>query len=298
MNGQLSSRDQFLRNLRSAVARGKGFAAGKIGICEIHRINYSIIAARVGREHKLLKALESHLIFHSLKQQALFPPDPDFYLRFNETYVEAMRSLDYLGVFPELLDRSLTIVRHFQLPCPLIAYRDQEPDRSLPSREGNCYLPCFRGKKLLFVCSFAELVRQRATREVFEQVWAHTGKRWFYPGSVAAIEFPYGYTASTHARYTTSLELFDEITAAMRQRDFDVALIAAAGLGIPLAAFAKRLGKIGISLGGHLQVLFGIMGRRWRNRQDIGEYRNDAWIDMPERYRPPETDIADGGAYW
>jgi hypothetical protein len=292
------SREGFLNGLSAALAGGRGYATGKIGICEIQRLNYSILAAKLGKNHKLLKALASHLIFHSLKQQALFPPDPDFYLRYNEFYVAEMRELDCLGVFPELMDRTLPVIEFFRLGMPLVAYLDQEPDRSLPSREDNCYLPYFEGKKLLLVCSFAELLRERATEDVFERVWAGTGKRWFHPKSVDALEFPYGYSATTHERHENSLKLYEEITSEMARRDFDAALIGAAGLGIPLAAFAKKLGKAGISLGGHLQVLFGVLGKRWRAREDFRAYINDAWIDMPARYRPPETDIADGGAYW
>jgi hypothetical protein len=292
-------RRQFLSGLRAALNAGVGYATGKLGISEIHRMNYSIVAAESRRAPGLLKALEPHLIYHCLNQHALFPPDARFYLRFNEFYAERLRELDCLGVFPELLERTRRVVEFYQLTMPLVGYLDQEPDRAVPADEENCYFPAFRGKRVLLVSSFAELLRARSTREVFEGVWAKTGKRWFEPAAVDALEFPYGYSATTHARYSSSLELFDEIAAEMSRRDFDVALIGAAGLGIPLAAHARRLGKVGLSLGGHLQVLFGVLGKRWRVQPEWQErYVNDWWIDMPARYRPPEQGIADDGAYW
>ncbi len=295
----LMSRHQFLTGLRSALATGVGYATGKIGISEIHRLNYSIMAAESRHASSLLKALEPHLIYHCLIQSALFPADARFYLRFNEFYAEHLSALDCLGVFPELLGRSRRIPDFYRLRMPLIHFLDQEPERAIPADKENRYLPAFRGKRVLIVCSFAELLRERATREVFEGVWAKTGKRWFEPADVDALEFPYGYSATTHARYATSLELFEDIAGEMSRRTFDVALIAAASLGIPLAAHAKRLGKVGIALGGHLQVLFGVLGKRWRECAVWRErYVNDWWIDMPARYRPPEPLLVDGGAYW
>ena len=76
-------------------------------------------------------------------------------------------------------------------------------------------------------------------------------------------------------------------------------MIAAAGLSIPLAAHIKELGKVGISLGGHLQALFGVLGKRWRLSPEWQQrYINDAWIDMPPEYCPAETNVGDAGAYW
>jgi hypothetical protein len=295
----LQSRPWFLGNLRAAVEEQRGYAAAKLGVDTIQRLSYSVAAVRSEPDSKLLRVLEPHLVFHSLKQEGLFPPDPQFYLHFNEFYARHLRNVDCLGVFPTLLRQTQSILAHYQLDMPLVDFDVHEPDRSSPSIEDNCYLPAFRGRKLLFVCSFAGLLQERATREIFEGVWAKTGKRWFYPASVEALEFPFGYTATTHERYASSLDLFEEIAGEMGRRDFDVALIAAAGLGIPLASYAKQLGKIAIHLGGHMQVLFGVLGKRWRGRRDWQErYFNEWWIEMPDRYRPPETDIADGGAYW
>lgn len=295
----LLSRQQFLAGLRTAIDQQVGYATAKVGASEVVRMNYSLVAAHPQGNSKLLKVLEPTLFYHSLKQAALFPPDPQFYLKYNRLYADQMGWLDCLGVFPERLQRTQAILDFYRLALPLVNYLDQEPDRSTPANESNCYLPFFRGKKLLIVCSFAELLRQRATPDIFEAVWAKTGKPWFYPAQVDALEFPYGYTAATHQRYPDSLHLLEDITAAISRRDFDIALVAAAGMGIPLVSSIKRLGKVGIHLGGHLQVLFGVMGQRWRQRQDWREqYVTPAWIDMPASYRPPETDIADRGAYW
>ena len=45
--------------------------------------------------------------------------------------------------------------------------------------------------------------------------------------------------------------------------DYDVCLIGAGAYGFPLAAHVKRSGKKAIHIGGSLQLLFGIRGKRW-----------------------------------
>ena len=84
----------------------------------------------------------------------------------------------------------------------------------------------------------------------------------------------------------------------IEKKDFDIALVAAAGLSLPIVAKAKQMGKIAISLGGDLQVLFGVRGNRWRNKERWRkDYFNEWWIDMPEKYKPKEVGFCEG-AYW
>lgn len=79
-----------------------------------------------------------------------------------------------------------------------------------------------------------------------------------------------------------------------KSRDFDVALIACGSYGFPLGARLKRDGKKVIVLGGILQLLFGIMGKRW----DRDGLYNDNWIRPMEAEKPDGFYGADRGAYW
>jgi hypothetical protein len=50
--------------------------------------------------------------------------------------------------------------------------------------------------------------------------------------------------------------------------DFDIALIGCGGYGVPLAGFIyNKLKKQAIQIGGGLQLLFGVMGKRWENTE-------------------------------
>ena len=294
---RLSARPDFVAAVAAAVASGSGFAAAKIGPAE-RCLLYEPAHAADGADRFRRAEFEKQLVFQCSRNMGLFPADGRFYLEYARAYRTYLTRIDSVGIFIDLSVREIEIVRHYR-PPHLYFYQDQEPDRSSPSRSDLCYLPHLEGRRLLLVCPFADLLRQRATRETFEAVWSRTGKPWFFPADVQSIEFPYGFSAAVQTRYGTAFELLEAIMAAVAARSFDVALIAAAGLAIPLAARIKALGKVAISLGGHLQVLFGVLGQRWRDQPEWRErYINEHWIDMPARYRPAETDVCDRGAYW
>jgi hypothetical protein len=292
----LISKPQFISRLGHAISTRSGFAAGKIGDAEKRLMLQPIVRAEKGSRSQL-RAYELSLKFHGFNQAALFPADVEFYARYNDFYVSTIRDLDALGLFG--VPSEALLVPHYGLEVPLMAFQDQEPDRSSPNDPALCYLPLFRDKRILLVTSPADLLAERATKETFEAVWRKTVKPWFYPASVEALSFPYGWAPETMEQYGDSIGLFQSVAERMASREFDIALIAAGGLGIPIASEVKRLGKVGLSLGGHLQVLFGVIGKRWREREDWSRaYVNPTWIDMPDPRAGWTAQGADNGAYW
>lgn len=292
------TRDQFAAMVGAAITARQGFAAGKLGTSQQHWMVYPILRAHARSPLSVAEFFRSKVVPHALNNAGVFPATPEFLLRYNEIYVESVGALDSVGLFLEGDDMESMIVRHYRL-TRLIHFQDQEPDRATDGAAGACFLPHLRGARVLLVCPFAELLRDRATAETYEAVWSKLGKRWFEPESVDALEFPYGVAASTRARYADALGLLDEVRKELDRRTYDVALIGAAGLAIPLAAHAKSRGKVAIDLGGHLQIVFGVIGKRWRAWPDWRQrYFNAHWIDMPERYRPDQAGVCDDGAYW
>ncbi len=298
MQQSFSTRDQFAEMVGAAITARHGFAAGKLGTSQQHWMVYPILRAHAHSALSVAAFFLSKVAPHALKNAGVFPATPEFLLRYNELYVESVRALDSVGLFLEGNEMESMIVRHYGL-TRLIHFQDQEPDRATDGVAGACFLPHLRGARVLLVCPFAGLLRARATAATYEAVWSKLGKRWFEPKSVDALEFPYGVAASTRARYPDAIQLLDEIRGELDRRTYDVALIGAAGMAIPLAAHAKSRGKVAIDLGGHLQIIFGVIGKRWRAWPDWHDrYFNAHWMDMPERYRPDQAGVCDDGAYW
>ena len=294
---RIGCRQGFLADLRTAIERHVPYAAGGFGMAESHWMYYPLFLAEHPGRTKL-RVFQRLLIYHGWSQAGIFPAQPDFFLRYNEFYLEQARRIDWLGLILEPVMEP-KIVHHYALGNKLIYHLDLIPGKTIPDDPGNCYVPYFRDKKILIVCPFGEFLKARATQEVFEGVWAKTGKKWFYPASIDAIEFPYGFERATQDQYATVIDLFEHIAAEIARRDFDVALIAAGGLAMPLASYVKSIGKIALDLGGELQFLFGVHGKRWRDEDRWKrDYYTDWWVDLPDKYRPTQKGLAESGAYW
>lgn len=93
------------------------------------------------------------------------------------------------------------------------------------------------------------------------------------------------------------------------KEDYDICLIGCGAYGFPLAAHVKRQGKKAVHLGGALQLLFGIRGKRWENPSygvrewgiPYGSYSslmNKYWVRPGEGGRPKNANQVEGGCYW
>ena len=81
--------------------------------------------------------------------------------------------------------------------------------------------------------------------------------------------------------------------------DFDIALLGCGAYGYPLAAHIKKMGKQAIHLGGCLQILFGLKGRRWDEEEpDIVARYNDYWHYPMASEVPKGSGDVEGGTYW
>lgn len=284
------SRPEFIQDLKKAIETKAPFAVGGLGMAESHWMYYPLFLEEHPNKTKLA-VFHRLLVYHAYSQSGIFPPQPSFFLRFNEFFVENVRRLDWLGLFLEPVLEPPILAYH-RLGNKFAHHLDFIPDKSIPDDPMSCYLPFFGDRKILIVCSYGEFLKERAKQKIFEGVWSKTGKKWFYPASVAAVEFPYGYDEDTAKQYATTIDLFTYISARIAQIDFDIALIAAGALAVPIAAFVKSLGKIGFDLGGELQFLFGVRGKRWRDDDRWqNDYFTESWVDLPDQYRPHNRSV-------
>ena len=87
--------------------------------------------------------------------------------------------------------------------------------------------------------------------------------------------------------------------------DYDVCLLGCGAYGFPLAAHCKRKGKQAIHLGGILQLLFGIKGKRWETDPGYindfpyaSTYYNEYWVRASAMETPQKANDVENGCYW
>ncbi|MDP5231637.1 MAG: hypothetical protein NWQ38_14695 [Cellulophaga sp.] len=114
---------------------------------------------------------------------------------------------------------------------------------------------------------------------------------------------------STDSRFSDWFEALEYMKNKIDQIDYDICLIGAGAYGFPLAAHVKRSGKKAIHLGGSLQLLFGIRGKRWEDPnygvQEWGiapgsysKLSNEHWVRPGENEKPKNANAVEGACYW
>ena len=97
-------------------------------------------------------------------------------------------------------------------------------------------------------------------------------------------------------------ETFSIMCKDIEQLDFDIALLGCGGYGLPLCNFIKeKLHKSAIYIGGGLQLMFGVMGRRWENREDWKQIIKDngcTFIKPSENECIPNSHMVENSCYW
>lgn len=96
---------------------------------------------------------------------------------------------------------------------------------------------------------------------------------------------------------------FDALNYMKQQMDrleYDVCIIGCGAYGMPLAAHAKRAGKISIHLGGVTQLLFGIIGERWTHYYywPYGNLFNEYWTRPTKQETPFNAENIEANCYW
>ena len=93
-------------------------------------------------------------------------------------------------------------------------------------------------------------------------------------------------------------EALDYMTSEALSREFDVAIVGSGAYGFPLSARLKKAGKKVIHLGGVTQILFGIKGKRWDQREAYSALYNDSWTRPSQEETPRNAGRVDKGVYW
>ena len=102
--------------------------------------------------------------------------------------------------------------------------------------------------------------------------------------------------------FTDWFEALDYMREEIDKVDFDVCLLGCGAYGFPLAAHIKRSGRKAVHMGGSLQLLFGLRGKRWEDSSYNEQYiystlMNKHWIRPNVNEIPIHVKI-EGGCYW
>lgn len=158
------------------------------------------------------------------------------------------------------------------------------------------------GKKVAVVSSFTETIRSQL--QCIDQVWR--GKNaGLIPADVDWKFVQTGYApilALGKAGWPegiTSWQLaVDRVVEGVMASGAKIALVGCGGLGMVIGGRLRELGVSVILLGGAIQVLFGIKGKRWATHGVISKFWNESWVWPAAEEVPKGAELVEGGCYW
>lgn len=224
-----------------------------------------------------------------------FPVTEENLMKFGEMMVEDSKQVDILGSW---LPDEETMIAGFKLDLTKVTLLSLEPYWSK-----NPWSRILEGKKVLVVHPFASLI-ERQYEEKREALF--DDKRVlpkFELKTIKAVQ-----SIGGDCQFENWFEALDSMKAQMDATDYDIVLLGCGAYGFPLAAHAKRMGKQAVHLGGALQLLFGIRGKRWDNPdygiQEFGKQNtyktlfNSSWVYPSPGFAPQNATQVEGGCYW
>lgn len=150
-----------------------------------------------------------------------------------------------------------------------------------------------QGKKVLVVSPFSKEIKQQY--QIRELLWDN--KDILPQFELITVNSVWYFANSRDERFSNWFEALDYLYSEIMKEDFDIALLGCGAFGFPLAARIKKAGKQAVHMGGALQILFGIKGKRWDNT-NVSSFYNESWIRPGEDSKPADSDKLDQSCYW
>ena len=155
------------------------------------------------------------------------------------------------------------------------------------------------GKKILIISPFIESFTEQLKNGF--KMFKGEDKHIFLPGQEFIFYKCFSTLAGNHL-HSSWLDTFNIMCNDILKLDFDIALLSCGGYGLPLCGFIKnKMNKSAIYIGGGLQLLFGVIGKRWDTSDIIQEIikNNDCKFIRPsDDETVPNVKNVEGGCYW
>lgn len=207
--------------------------------------------------------------------------------RFYQLYKEDVRDLDLLVSWriEELLFKKWLRKKEYVRKTTLDEFYSHE----------HPWTYALKGKKILVVHPFAETIETQycANREkLFDN--NEILPKFASLETVKAVQS----VAGNVVGYESWFEALEWMRREIDKKDYDIALLGCGAYAMPLAAHIKRMGKKAIHMGGILQFLFGIKGKRYIDNPETARYINEYFVSPSDADRPKLAEKVEGGCYW
>ncbi len=242
-----------------------------------------------------------HLMYNKIKEEKLnklcynagfFPRDQELAKKWVRLYLESCNNIDYLCamIFRRNFDKEQNIFNRYSPRAKIL-------DTSVlcSAHKPFSWTEALENKKVLVVHPFKKSIESQYERREFLFTSSKVLPKFKKLEVVKAVQS----IAGTKTEFDSWFSALDHMKEEIKKRDFDIALIGAGSYGLILSSFVKSLDKKAVHLGGILQLLFGIKGKRWErypnyNKNIVNKY----WVKPLPEETPENASKVEGGCYW
>lgn len=216
--------------------------------------------------------------------------------KYAQCYLKALSNSSALATFPNsieeeqrvIIDKYKLVTLHNRVVEPFHCCLDNIKPWTLS----------LKGKKILIVSPFTVSIEKQLDSgfRIFKD------KDIFDPDQEFVFYKCYQSSAG-NTPHNDWFETFDIMCKEIKELDFDIALLGCGGYGLPLCDFILSMGKSSVYVGGGLQLLFGVMGKRWE-KQNNGLWEKIIKENETKIIRPSGDEIpknlkrVEDGCYW
>jgi hypothetical protein len=272
--------------IKAALESDRGALIGRNGTIELEQM----IQVTPGR----LPILERNAGIFPIAVHSIF-------YQWQKESIEATKSADILaaGWYEPLKEAEALMLEKWNVKALQVPLRTLEPYYVQPEEQ---WTKLLEGHSVAVVTSFTETAKKQI--EKGSAIWGSHGVlpspdsvdwHWIQTGHPSSLaqgqnEWP--------DRIHSWFQAANYVVREVMKSGARFALIGCGGLGMPIARMLKDRGVIAIVMGGAIQVLFGIKGKRWEKHPVISTFWNDAWVWPSKEETPGGADAIEGGCYW
>lgn len=271
--------------IANAIRTGKPCMIARYGSIELKTAT-DTIAVDLG----IRKSVRGTTIAPLCNNAGFFPNDESLAEKFGKLMIESSADMDILAVWYSTMEPYM--IKHYAPRATLV-----NPYSLEPYYYKNPWSYELKGKKVLVIHPFTETIQKQYER-----------KEKLFVDKMVLPEFELITLKAVQSiggqsdRFMTWFDALSWMEERIDEIDFDVALIGCGAYGFNLASYVKQKGKIGIQIGGALQLLFGIKGHRWTDHPGaypvLNKMFNDYWVFPPKEDIPPAAKSVENACYW
>lgn len=257
--------------ITTLIEKGDPFGVSRIGIGEIHLIF-----------NKITNNLNSN-DFRSLNIGGVRSDSYDFFF---EEYSKGITDADINVYWTHDLHHQQKIIFNTLSPkSTKVMNRSVEPFYF-----ENPWSRSLENKKVLIINPFTDTIKTQKNK-----LWLVWGNRKIMPKfELRVLKTPF----LNNTDSPSWKDVVNEMKESIDDIDFDIALLGCSLFGLPLVSYIKSIGKQAIYIGGGVQLLFGIKGKRWDTHPDISTMYNNHWVRPSNNDKPNNYNGGDGYTYW